>query len=384
MAKFLDTHDPSLLKSEGENLVLFYPFVPPEAIDLVSETLRSRWIGQGPKVDRFELEFKDALGVNSTAVAVGSGTDGLHLAYVLAGISPGDEVISPVFTCTATNIPLLHLGATIRFADVERDTLNIDPAHVARVITDKTKAIVCVHYAGLPCKMDAIKEIADQHGIPVIEDAAQAVGASYQGNPIGGISDFTVFSFQATKHITTADGGMLMVKDPNLVSKARRLRWFGIDREAKHGGTWENDITEAGFKYQMTDVAAAMGLAGLARLDEILKLRRELLEAYKENLTGVPNLELIGLEQPESVHAAWLLTIAIDRRTDLMKKLREHKIESGQIHFRNDRYQIFSQFRTDETPNMDALEDRYLILPLHTNMTTDDVKRVCQVIRSGW
>jgi len=271
----------------------------------------------------------------------------------------------------------------VKFADVQPETLNVDPAHVKQLITDKTKAIVCVHYGGLPCDMNELGEIAAHWGIPVIEDAAHALGATYKGKPIGSISEFTMFSFQAIKHITTGDGGMLVLKDGGLKDKAHRIRWFGIDRSAKLTSHWENDIWEIGYKYQMTDIAAAMGLAALDEFDQISALRKQLLAKYAEDLNGIPGLRIVGLGYADREHAAWLCTVIAESRLGLQEKLREHKIESNQVHYRNDRYTIFGG-RRDDLPNMDAVEDKYLVLPLHTKMNVADVQRVCSVIRSGW
>lgn len=383
MPDFLDTRDAPILPTTGKNIVLFHPHIPETAIDGIADTLKTRWIGQGPKVDLFEKRFAETLKLEHTPIAVGSCTDAMHLAYVLCDLQPGDEVIVPVFTCTATNIPLLYHGIKIRFADAQVDSLNIDPNHVRTLVNERTKAIVCVHYGGLPCDMAELQAIADDAGVPLIEDAAQAVGATYQGTPVGTLSDFTAFSFQAIKHITTGDGGMLMMKDENFAAKAKRVRWFGIDREAKQGGTWANDIHEVGYKYQMTDIAAAMGLAALDTLDQTLHLRRSMLARYIERLDGVDGIQVVGAKHDDREHAAWLCTVLVDRRKDLEQKLRDHAIESGQVHFRNDRYTVFSQFR-GEMPNMDAVEDKYLVLPLHTHMTVEDVDRVCDTIRSGW
>ena len=384
MPKPADREDLPLLAAEADNLVLCYPYVAPGAAAAIAETLDSRWIGQGPRVDRFEENFRRRIAPSAAALGVGSGTDALHLAYVLAGIEPGDEVISPVFTCTATNVPLLHMGAVIRFADVQPGTLNVDPDHVRRLVTEKTKAIVCMHYGGLPCDMEELAAIAAEHGIPIIEDAAQAMGATYQGTPVGEISPYTAFSFQAAKHISTGDGGMLLLRDLEQLDLARRLRWFGIDRQAKQSGTWELDISVAGFKYQMTDIAAAMGLAAMEHFDEILTVRRSLLDRYAKCLSGVAGLECIGTGRDDRQHAAWIMTVAVDGRADLERKLREHGIESGRMHYRNDQFTVFQPFRGDDTPNMDAIEGRYLVLPLHTHMSADHVDRVCGVIQSGW
>jgi dTDP-4-amino-4,6-dideoxygalactose transaminase len=376
-------NDLPIMQAGDENIVLFHPHIPKNAVQYVTDTLSTRWIGQGPKVEKFENEFSRKFCNNRTTVAVGAGTDALHLAYVLAGLKPGDEVISPVFTCTATNIPFLYMGTKVIFADIVRDTLNISTDHVRELINEKTRAIVCVHYAGLPCDMDELNAIAEEWNIPVIEDAAHALGASYKGVPIGAISDFTMFSFQAIKHITTGDGGMLSLKDQTLRQQAERIRWFGIDRTAKQNGHWNNDITEVGYKYQMTDIAASMGLAGLEEFDENLRHRQRLFSVYENNLANIPGLSFIGGRFKDRQHAAWLCTVTVDKRVDLQRKLREHHIESNQVHYRNDRYSIFGK-RRDNLPNMDAIEDKYLVLPLHTKIQEKDVHRICEVIKCGW
>jgi perosamine synthetase len=370
------------LMHESEGIVLFYPHVPKRAKEYVSDTLDSRWIGQGPKVDQFERAFKTKVGLRGPCVAVGAGTDALHLAYVLAGIERGDEVLTPLFTCAATNIPLLHIGAKIKFIDVDPRTLNISVSDLKSKISEKTKAIICVHYGGLPCDLDAIHAVASEYGIPVIEDVAQAVGASYNGMPVGASSNFAAFSFQAIKHLTTGNGGMLTFRDGSLEEKARRLRWFGIDRVRKQKGIWENDIIEVGYKYEMTDIEAAIGLAGIEELDDVLDLRRRLYRRYLENLAGVHHLTIVDDFDRNKVHAAWLISVLVERRTDCQLKLRSRGIESGQVHFRNDRYSIFNC--SEAFPAMDSIDDNYLVLPLHTKMSIEQVDRICDVLKDGW
>jgi perosamine synthetase len=372
-----------LMDVSKENIVLCHPHIPRTALQQIEDTLKSRWIGQGPKVNEFEKRFSEKFGDGHPAISVGSGTDALHLAYILANIQEGDEVITPVFTCTATNIPLLYERAKIVFSDVQKNTLNIDPHHVAQLVNERTKAIVCVHYGGLPCDMKELKEIADTWGIPIIEDAAHGIGGSYHNKPIGSLSQYTTFSFQAIKHITTGDGGMVTLENPALIEKAKRIRWFGIDRSAKQKGIWENDIQEVGYKYQMTDIAAALGLAALDEIDETLSLRKSLLREYERGLLGIPGIEVIGAGFSDRVHAAWLCTITAERRHDLQTKLREQRIESGLMHYRNDRYSIFEKSRA-EFPHMDSIDEKYLVLPLHTHMSIGDVQRICSVIKSGW
>ena len=370
-------------ETEVNPIVLFHPFIPKETSERVAEVLSTRWIGQGPLVDRFEAEFEEIIGVGKS-LAVGSGTDALHLAYLLAGVGPGDEVICPVFTCTATNLPLLYIGATPVFADIDPKTMNISTSSIRKLITEKTKAIVTVDYGGLPCDYSEINEIATEFGLKVIDDAAHAIGAKYKETLIGAVADFTTYSFQAIKHITTGDGGMLHVKDPELAEKGKRLRWFGIDRKAKFGGIWANDITEIGYKYQMTDIGAAMGLSGLAQLPFILSHRRELLKAYEEGLKDVPGLYNVGSEsQNDRIHSAWLHTILVEEREELQKKLTANGVESGQVHYRNDMYTIFGK-RRDYLENMDAIENRYLVLPLHMKVGIKEVEKICGIIKTGW
>jgi perosamine synthetase len=367
---------------EDEGIVLFYPHVPKKAKEYVCDTLNGRWLGQGPKVDLFEARVKTQFGLSGASLATGSGTDALHLAYLLAGVGPGDEVLCPLFTCTATNIPLLYMGAKPVFVDVDLKTLNLCVKDLKTKITEKTKAIICVHYGGLPCDMDEIKAIAKQHGIPVIEDAAHALGAKYKGEYIGNLTEYTMFSFQAIKHLTTGDGGMLIMQNTDQLTKAQKLRWFGIDRSHKQKGIWENDIVDIGYKYQMTDISAALGLAGLEEYADTLQFRQTLYQRYMDNLKTCADVRIVNDHSPDKEHAAWLFTIFVKDRVNCQLKLRSNRIESAQTHYRNDRYSIFNCH--EHFPNMDVIDDEYLVLPLHTHMTLQDVDYICDVLKSGW
>ena len=373
--------DMSLMKANSDNIVLFYPHVSELAKSAVMDTLNSRWIGQGPRVKLFEENFRKKFASNFSAIAVGSGTDALHLSYILAGLKPGDEVIAPVFTCTATNIPFLYMGVKIHFADIDLETMNIDSNHVRELMSNKVRAIICIHYGGLPCDMDELKNIADEWNIPIIEDAAQAVGAKYKGVNIGNISDFTIFSFQAIKHIATGDGGMLIIKDKKLVDKAERIRWFGIDRKAKQEGIWENDITEIGYKYQMTDISATLGCDSLSEFSKILSHRRKIFDVYLNELSKNKNIHCVNDLDNKKKHAAWLFTIVLEKKDFLQKKLRDYKIETNQVHFRNDRYSIFKKYvQGAKLKNMDYLENKYLVLPLHHKLSVNRTKYICGLI----
>ena len=317
-------------------------------------------------------------------------TRGLCAVAALSGLllacAPTAQQSAPASTtnATATNIPLLYIEAVPVFADVDPATMNISIEDAERRITDKTKAIVCVDYGGLSNDYHRLRALCDRHGIALISDAAHSIGAVYDGRYACQYADFTIFSFQAIKTLTTADGGMLAIKDPALLPRAKRLRWFGIDREAKQCGIWENDIREIGYKYQMTDIAASMGLAGMREIDDILEHRRTLFQAYCEHLS-TNRARIVGLSPKDLLrNSAWLLTIIVDRdRTALVTALREAGVESGQVHYRNDRYSILGGRRTD-LPNMDSVEERYLVLPLHTRMITADVGKISELVNRGW
>ncbi len=371
------------IMSDKKGTVLFYPYIPKGSLKILKQRLSTRWIGQGPMVDKFEKKFSKIFLNGNDCVSTGSGTDALHLAYILAGIKKNDEVIAPVFTCTATNIPLLYIGAKIKFVDVDPQTMNLDMNDLRKKISKKTKAIVCVHYGGIPCNMSEINNIAKKYKVKVIEDAAQALGGKYNNKKIGTISDFTVFSFQAIKHITTGDGGMLCMKDKRLLQKAKRIRWFGIDRRQKQLGIWGNDIKEIGYKYQLTDLGASVGYQSLNDFKKIISHRLKIYNIYLKYLSKNPNLKCIHDYDPKKKCAAWLFTILTNKKDYLQKKLRENNIETNQVHFRNDKYSIFKQFvKKQKFKNMDSIENKYLVLPIHTKVTVKDANNICKLINS--
>ena len=369
------------LMKTSEGTVLFHPYISKNSFKNVKKVLSGRWIGQGPLVDKFENNFKSLFAKKNHCISTGSGTDALHLSYILSGLKRGDEVIAPLFTCTATNIPFLYMGVKIKFEDIDPQTMNIDVQSVKKLITKKTKAIVCMHYGGLPCDLDELLKISRKYKIPLIEDAAHALGATFNGKPVGSISDFTMFSFQAIKHITTADGGMLCIKNKKLINKAKRIRWFGIDREKKQKATWENDIYEVGYKYQMTDLGASIGLDGLKDFKKILEHRKKIFNIYLEKLSKNKNLLCVNKDDGKRTHAAWLFTI-ISRKKDLIqRKLRERKIETNQVHFRNDKYSIFKNFvKGKKYPNMDYAENKYLAIPVHHKVSIQKANYIADLI----
>lgn len=361
---------------------MFYPFVPEEARRGVDDVLRSQFIGQGPKVDAFEKAF--AWTFNTPYVAsMNSGTSALETAYDLLGLGKGDEVISTPLTCTATNLPLLRRGCKIIWADIKPCTLNIDPQDVERKITPKTKAIIQVHLGGIKAEVAEARKGWDlgRH-VPVVSDAAQALGI-FEG-------DYTVCSFQAIKHISTGDGGMLVIETANPErdrNNARLYRWFGIDRSKKIRNNWQAclerkmtfDIQLPGAKRQMNDIAAAMGLAALPYYGEIIEHRREIHTRYLDRLSKLDGIDVVD----DVVNTFWLFTILADRRDDLIRKLFEADIDCNPVQLRNDIYKIFGGKRAD-LPVMNELEFSYLSLPQGMHVTVDDVDYICDVIKEGW
>ena len=376
-------NDKTFLK-EKNKILMFYPYISSKSVKNVGKTIKSRWIGQGPKVELLEKKFSNKFLNNKYALATGSGTDALHLSYILSKIKKDDEVIVPIFTCTATNIPLLYIGAKIVFADIDPNSMNICTKSVEKLITKKTKAVVCVHYGGLPCDMSELKRISKKHNLILIEDVAQAIGAKYKNKNVGTFGNFSTFSFQAIKHITTGDGGLLTVKNKNDYIKAKRIRWFGIDRDKKYKGTWSNDIFEIGYKYQMTDISATLGLDSLSEINDIIKYRRKLYLRYLQNFSKNSKIKVIDDFNNNKFHAAWLITIAIENKDYLQKKLNSKNIEANQVHFRNDEYTIFKKFaKNKKFKNMDYLEDKYLVLPLHHKLKIRDIDHICNIFNKN-
>src|SRR6266852_9120904 len=275
------------VKNKRPQRLTFLPFALPHItqaeIDEVVDTLRSGWLTTGPKTKRFEREFAERVGA-SHALAVNSATAAMHLALDAVGLQPGDEFIVPVYTFTATAEVVVYFPARPVFVDVDPITCNLDPAQLEKRITSRTRAIMVVHIAGLPAEMDAILAIARAHGLPVIEDAAHAFPAKYKGRVIGSISDLTAFSFYATKTLSTGEGGMLTTANPEYAERAAIIAFHGIDRYAwkrySAEGSWYYEVLETGYKYNLTDLQAALGIVQLAKCDAMYEARRNISDVY--------------------------------------------------------------------------------------------------------
>lgn len=363
---------------------MFWTHVSEAAVRRVTDVLRSGWLNEGAVVKDFEARLGEVLGLRN-AVAVNSGTSALHLALHLCGVGPGDEVVLPAQTFVATGTVVLMQGATPVFADIEPATGNLSARSVAERLGDRTRAVVAVHWGGLPCDMDAINELAAGRGIAVIEDAAHALGATYKGRPTGSVSRFTAFSFQSIKHLTTGDGGCLCCLDERDATRAVAARWFGIDRararpNAEGARLW--DIQELGYKYHMNNVAAALGLGNLEDFPERLARRRRVATAYRAELAGVPGLELLELPSDRE-HAYWLFTLRVENRDGFVKKLADRGIRSSVVDLGIDRNSLFEKYRCD-LPGQREFDLTQISIPVHEGLSDEQVARVIQAIRSGW
>lgn len=354
------------------------------AIENAVATLRSGMLSEGKQVRRFEQELRRRLGLERP-VALNSGTTALHLALVLAKIGPGDEVIIPPQTFIATGMAVLMQGAVPVFADIQYRTGNIDPRSIVKKITPRTKAIIPVHWAGYPCDMDEINELASQSNLVVIEDAAHALGARYRGRPIGAVSRFTCFSFQAIKHLTTGDGGALSCLRDEDERQARIRRWFGIDRDNSPPsflGERVYDADAVGFKYHLNDLCAAIGLGNLEVFPAVLNRLRQISARYRTAFRGIPGLTLLE-EEPDRESACWLFTMLIERRDDFLRALQSRGVPASVFHQRIDRNSVFGGLRV-ELENMRRFNDDQASVPLHAGMSDDEVETVIAAVKSGW
>jgi len=362
--------------NEKKVIPLHSPFLPKSIIPEVVKTLESGWINEGQKVVDFEREFKLKFGC-SNVLAVNSCTSALHLAYIIAGIKRGMEVITTPYTMEATNLPILYQGGTIVFADVNYNDGNIDPYDVEKRITKRTKAIVCVHLSGYVCDMDELWSIGKSYNIPIIEDCAQAIGAMYKGNYLGRLSDIACFSFQAIKQITTGDGGMIVTKNDSWADEARLYRWYGMEKKTRYSAR----ITKLGYKYNMNDITATIGLEQMKHLDRILKIRREIAKFYRDELETVKYIELIERKYDRS-SACWVFPIHVRNIDRFLEKMRIMGIGSSVVARRNDEHCIFGG--REDLPNVDKIEKDLACLPNHCNLTDDDLHYIVKVIKKGW
>lgn len=375
-------------------LVFGQPPIEQPEIDEVLACLRSAWLGTGPKAAEFEKRIAAYKGV-PYAVGLNSCTAGLHLACVVLGLQPGDEVITTPMTFCATVNAIVHAGATPVLADVDPVTMNIDPAQVRKKITKKTKALLPVHFAGRPCDMDALMAIAREHQLKVIEDCAHAIETEYRGQKAGAIGDLGVLSFYSTKNIVTGEGGMVLTRDEQLAKRTKRMGLHGMSADAwkrfTDDGYKHYDVEEIGFKYNLMDLQAAIGMHQITRVEPYWQRRLVLWQRYMKELGDLP----IGLPAPwasHEKHALHLFTILVDKqrcgvsRDEMLMKLHQQNIGTG-VHYRSlpnmSVYRRRFGWKPEDFPAAQAIGDRTLSLPLTPRLTDDDAGDVIAAVRQA-
>jgi len=373
------------VESRQDDLTLvpiFRPSYGEEELRGVMEVFQSGWIGLGPKTAEFEKRFARYIGIPH-AVATNSATAALHLGLRVLQVQ-GAEVITTPMTFVSTNHAILYNEAMPVFADIEEDTLNIDPESILRNITDKTKAIVVVHYGGHACDMDRILEIAEAYGLPVVEDVAHGCGGSHRGRKLGSLGTLGCFSFHAVKNLATGDGGMITLRDEALDRRLRTLRWCGIDKdtwdrsEIDEKYSWYYTVNELGFKYHMNDISAAIGLAQLEKLDRGNERRREIAATYDEAFAGIGWLSL-PVERVYACSARHNYVVQLERRDELITHLRERRIAAGVHYMPSHLYRMYRGFRAD-VPVAERVWQKLVTLPLYPDMTGADVQRVIKAV----
>ena len=366
----------------------YQPLIEDDEINEVVDTLKSGWLTMGPKTIKFEKMLSDYLGVKN-AIAVNSCTGALHLSLIALGIGEGDEVITTPYTFASTGNVIVQVGAKPVFVDIKKDTYNIDPQKIRKAITHRTKAIMPVDYAGQPCEIDELREIAEGYNLYIIEDAAHAIGAEYNGNKIGKFATTTNFSFYATKNMTTGEGGAIVTNDDELADKLRILRLHGITKDAwkryTKKGSWYYEIKEFGWKYNMTDIQAAIGIHQLKKLDKFIEKRREIAKIYNEEFENMDEI-ITPYEKKNVRHVYYLYPVLLKNydRAKFIEKIGKMGIGCG-VHFiplhLHPIYKNTFGFRYGDFPNAEWVYEREVSLPLYPRMSDEDVEYVIDSVK---
>ncbi len=374
-------------------LVFGSPLIEEDEIQEVIETLRSGWIGTGPKVARFEEEFKNYINVKN-AVAVSSCTAGLHLSILALDLKPGDEVIVPTMTFVATSNAVIHSGAKPVLVDVDKFKMTIDLEDVKRKITDKTKAIIPVHFAGRACDIDGVESLAREYNLKIIHDTAHAIETEYKEKKIGTFNDISSYSFYVTKNVSTAEGGMLTTNDDDLASKIKIWALHGMTKDAwkrfSDEGYKHYEVYYPGFKYNMTDIQASLGIHQLAKVERNYQRRKQIWDYYKKELKDLPFF--LPLEPEENTrHGLHLFILLLDidkvkmNRDDLIMRLHNEKIGTG-VHYRavhlHPYYKKELNYKIGDFPNAEFISERTVSIPFSAKLTDNDVEDVVKAIKN--
>ncbi len=373
-------------------LVFGQPIIENEEISEILHTLKSGWIGTGPKVAQFESDFKEYIGTKH-AIAVSSCTAGLHLSVLAMGVKPSDEVIVPTMTFAATANAVIHTGAKPVFVDVNRFEMTIDVEDIRKKITPKTKAIIPVHFAGRPCDITNLEQVAFEHNLKIIHDAAHAVETEFEGRKIGCFRDITNFSFYVTKNITTAEGGMIVTSSEELAQKLKIYALHGMSKDAwkrfSDDGYKHYEVIYPGYKYNMTDLQAAIGIQQLKKVDKFANRRRQIWKTYKEALSKLP-LFLPPEPRSNTSHAYHLFTIMLDTtstkitRDELINKLHKMNIGTG-VHYLalhlQPYYRETYRYKRGDFPNAEFISDRVLSIPFSAKLSDEDVQDVISALK---
>jgi len=364
----------------NRQIPLFKVFLPPREalLPAIEDILYSGHISEGPPVAAFEEKFAQCFSLTN-CISFYSGTAALHTGLILAGVQAGDEVISTPMTAEPTNLAILHAGGCIVWADVDPRNGNITAESIAAKITPRTKAIIVVHYGGIPAPLKNIRAVAEAHNLPVIEDAAHALGAYYADQPIGQHSEFVMFSLQAIKHLTTVDGGMLACRKEEDALRGKLIRWFGIDRSAART---ELDVHTVGYKYHMNNLSATIGLVQLDHIQPVIQRYIANGRYFDQTLQKIPGLETCQWDA-EAKPSYWLYTVLVEQQADFIRHLEAHGIAASTVHKRNDLHSVFADSRCS-LPGVDAFYARMVHIPCGWWVSDGDREYIVDVIKKGW
>lgn len=364
----------------GQELRCWGVFIPENAAEEVAKTLKSTWINTGKKEKEFRKKISDRFKAPYVTACM-SGTAALKIALKALNVGPGDEVVSTPFTFIATNTAILEVGAKPVFADIQYDTLNIDPKSVEEKITDKTKAIMCVHYAGNPVDLDELREVAKKYNLPIIEDSAHAMTTEYKGNPIGSTGDVATFSFQCVKIVTSGDGGAVCTTRRDVYENIKKQTWYGIDRETKKTDILDPLPTSPdrlGYKSNMNDITATLGCVAMDNIDIPLKRRREIGQRYRQELSDLKKIKLIKYKDYWTPNYQ-IFPVHVEDRRKFAEFMWSRGIQVNVNNRRNDIYEMFGGIC--DLPNTKKADEDVILVPLHYDLTDADVDRIISTIK---